>query len=176
MLNFLDAAHIRNMQRGLDLTWQRMEVTGHNISNINTPNYKAQKLEFENLLIQKVAEIRNNNLYSHQMRYSGERGQQKLEFENLLLEKIAESQRPLYSHQMRYSGEAGQQKLARELAAVRPEIRTDEITQTRIDGNNVDIDHEFLQLSKQRLHYDFLIQRISGAYSQLRHAITEGRG
>jgi len=141
MLNFLDAPHIKNMQRGLNLTWQRMEVTAQNISNINTPHYKAKKLEFE----------------------------------NLLLEKIAESRSHLYSHQMRYSGERGQEKLARELAGVKPEIRTDDSTETRIDGNNVDIDHEFLQLSKQRLHYDYLVQRIAGAYSQLRHAISEGR-
>ena len=142
MLNFLDAPHLRNMQRGLDLTWQRIEVTGQNISNINTPHYKAKKLEFENLLLEKIAEFRNNNLYSHQMRNAGARGQERL---------------------------------ARELAAVKPEIRTDNSTETRIDVNNVDIDHENLQMSKQKMLYDFLVQRTVGAYNMLRHAISEGR-
>ena len=145
MLNFLDAPYLKNMQRGLDLTWRRMEVTGQNISNINTPNYKAKKLEFE----------------------------------NLLLEKIAESQSDLYPHKLRYAREPEgerRERLARALASVQPRIFTDDITETRIDGNNVDIDHENLQMSKQKLQYDFLVQRISGAYSQLRHAITEGRG
>ena len=141
MLNFLDAPHLRNMRMGLDLTWQKMEVTAQNISNINTPHYKAKKLEFENLLLEKIA-----------------------------------STRRLYSHEMRYSSEEGKERLARELAAVKPQVFTDNITETRIDGNNVDIDFENLQLTKQKLHYDFLVQRISGAYSQLRHAITEGRG
>ena len=112
MLNFLDAPHLRNMRRGLDLTWQRMEVTGQNIANINTPDYKAKKLEFENLLFEKIAETRTN----------------------------------LYSHQMRYAREPERERLARELAAIQPEIRTDDRTETRIDGNNVDMDHENLQM------------------------------
>ena len=139
MLKFLDAPHLRNMQLGLDLTLKRVEVTSHNIANINTPHYKAQRLEFESLLLEKLAT------------------------------------RNLYSHQMRYAGEKGREKLARELESVRPELRTDNITETRIDGNNVDIDFENMQLTKQRLQYDYLIQRIAGAYTQLRHAITEGR-
>ena len=143
MLNFLDAPHIRSMQRGLDLTWQRMEITGQNISNVNTPHYKAKKLEFENLLLAKIAEARDMRLYSHQMRYSGEEAREML---------------------------------TRELNTVRPKIITDNATETRIDGNNVDMDFENIQMSKQKLHYDFLVQRISGAYSTLRHAITEGRG
>jgi flagellar basal-body rod protein FlgB len=77
---------------------------------------------------------------------------------------------------MRYSGEGGRERLLRELSDIRPEIRTDNRTETRIDGNNVDIDFENLQMSKQRIHYDFLVQRIAGAYNTLRHAITEGRG
>jgi flagellar basal-body rod protein FlgB len=141
MLNFLDAPHLRNMRMGLDLTWKRMEVTGHNIANINTPHYKAQKLEFE----------------------------------NLLLAKINESRPRLYAHEMRYTSEQLHERRMRELAAIRPGIYTDEVTETRIDGNNVDIDFEFLQLSKQRIHYDYLVQRIAGAYSSLRHAISEGR-
>jgi flagellar basal-body rod protein FlgB len=120
-----------------------MELTGHNIANINTPHYKAQKLEFENLLLDKISAARSQNLYSHQMRYSGEQRSEMLK---------------------------------RELNAVKPQVRTDNITETRIDGNNVDVDFEFLQLSKQRLHYDFLVQRVAGAYGMLRHAVTEGRG
>lgn len=140
MLNFLNAPHIRNLEMGLDLTWRRMDITGHNIANINTRGFKAKRLEFE----------------------------------SLLFDRIASTQR-LYSHEMRYSGEAGQARLRSELAAIRPEIRVDTRTETRIDGNNVDIDFENLQMSKQRIQYDFLVQRLAGSFSMLRHAISEGR-
>ena len=143
MVNFINAPHLRSMQRGLDLTWQRMELTGHNIANVNTPHFKAQSLQFENLLLNRIDAARNLNLYSHKMRYSGERGEEMLR---------------------------------RDLNAIRPRVVVDNVTETRIDGNNVDIDFEFIQLSKQRLHYDFLIQRLIGAYGKLRHAVTEGRG
>ena len=66
-------------------------------------------------------------------------------------------------------------KLASDLAAIRPRVYVDNKTETRIDGNNVDIDHENLNISKQKLQYDYLIQRISGAYSSLRHAVMDGR-
>lgn len=141
-LSFLDAPHIKSMQRGLDLTWQRMELTAQNVANVNTQNYKAKKLMFEELLVEKLAESKTN----------------------------------LYAIEMRKNTQESKQKLAEEIAAIEPEIRTDNSTMTRIDGNNVDIDHEFLELSKQKLQYDYLVQRISGAYSTLRYAVTEGRG
>ena len=142
MLNFVNAPYIRSMERGLDLTWQRMDVTAHNISNINTPHFKARKLEFESLLFERLASARGRT--------------------------------DLYSHQMRDSN-ASREQLRRDLAAVRPQIVTDTRAEMRIDGNNVDIDFENLQMSKQRIHYDFLIQRITGSFNMLRHAISEGR-
>jgi flagellar basal-body rod protein FlgB len=119
-----------------------MDVTAHNIANINTPHYKARKLEFE----------------------------------SLLFDKLASSRTDLYSHQMRESGEARLARLTREFASVRPTIFVDNQTETRIDGNNVDIDFENLQMTKHRIHYDFLVQRMAGSFSMLRHAISEGRG
>lgn len=138
MLNFINAPHIRHLEKGLDLTAKRMEITAHNIANINTPHYKARRLEFESLLFNRLAGGRSD----------------------------------LYSHQMRYGG---RESLRRELASVRPEIHVDTRTETRIDGNNVDIDFENLRMSTQRIQYDFLVQRISGSFNMLRHAISEGR-
>ena len=144
MLNFINAPHIQSLQRSLDLTVQRTEITAQNIGNINTPDYKAKKLVFEELLFNKIAESQAKPNY--------------------------------YAFQMRQSAQETKERLAREIAAVKPEIRTDNSTMTRIDGNNVDIDHENLQLSKQKIYYDYLVQRISGSYNLLKHAVTEGRG
>lgn len=48
-------------------------------------------------------------------------------------------------------------------------------TNMRLDGNNVDVENEMAQMAKNNIMYDALVQRISGEFSKLRTAITEGR-
>ena len=40
-------AHTSLLQKGLDASWQRNEVISHNLANVDTPNFKAQRVEFE---------------------------------------------------------------------------------------------------------------------------------
>ena len=42
--------NIGYLQKALDGTWQRDEIISHNISNIDTPNYKSQGISFEEQL------------------------------------------------------------------------------------------------------------------------------
>ena len=42
------------------------------------------------------------------------------------------------------------------------------------DGNNVDIDTEMSELSKNLLYYNVLSEKVSGEFSKLRSAITGG--
>lgn len=42
--------NIGYLQKALDATWQRDEIISHNISNIDTPNYKSQGISFEEQL------------------------------------------------------------------------------------------------------------------------------
>lgn len=42
--------NIGYLQKALDGTWQRDEIISHNISNIDTPNYKKQGVSFESQL------------------------------------------------------------------------------------------------------------------------------
>ena len=139
MLNFLDTANFRTMQRNLDLTSKRMILTGQNISNVNTPFYKSKKLEFENLIFEKINKL--NSSYALQMRYSGEKNKEKL----------------------------------RKYLEVTPEIVTDETTETRVDGNNVDIDNENLEMAKLQIHFNYVVRKITDEYNLLKHAISEGR-
>jgi len=54
-------------------------------------------------------------------------------------------------------------------------INTDGSTEAlREDGNNVDIDTEMSELSKNLLYYNVLSQKVSGEFSKLRSAITGG--
>ena len=139
MLKFLDTPNFNAMQRNLDIVSQRMILTSQNISNINTPHYKAKKLEFENLLFEKM-------------------------------EKINKS----YALQMRYSGPDKKEKLQKYLE-VKPVVVTDNSTETRVDGNNVSIDHENLELAKLQIQFNYMVRKITDEYNLLKHAITEGR-
>ena len=139
-MDFLNTPNLKIMQKSLDVLWQKTEITAHNIANIDTPHYKAKKLEFETILQQKLGAISK----SHAMA-------------------------------MRYSGSDGREKIRQLVYSVNPQVYTDNSTETRTDGNNVDIDYENLELARTKLQYDFMVRKISDEFSLLRYAVTEGR-
>lgn len=47
--------------------------------------------------------------------------------------------------------------------------------QTRLDGNNVDIEVEAASLAKNSIKYNVMIQSLNGGFKKLRSAISEGR-
>ena len=142
MLKFLDTANFKIMRKNLDVLTQRMNVTAQNISNVNTPHYKAKKLEFENILQKK---IENSDKY--------------------------------YSWRLRDKNSGDKrQKMLNLIDSAEPELVTDNKTETRVDGNNVDIDHENLEMAKIQLQYNFMIRKITDEYNLLKHAVTEGKG
>ena len=59
--------------------------------------------------------------------------------------------------------------------APEPEVRTEQPTSRRSDGNNVDNDEEMLNLVTNQLRYNALVQQVSDRYSQWRYIINEGR-
>lgn len=141
MINFLDNANFKLMQKTLDATWERMNVIAENITNVDTPGYKAKRLEFENILRNKMYGS-DNESYSDKLKAK------------LFPETVKDNS----------------------LDSVKPIIYTDPSTQMRVDGNNVDIDHENLELVKAKMQYDYLVRKITDEYNLLRYAITEGRG
>jgi len=128
------------MQKNLDILAQRINITGQNIANINTPHYKAKKLEYENSFLEKLDKLNNS-----------------------------------YVLQKRYLGSENKKKLQEYLGSVKPKVVTDTVTETRVDGNNVDIDYEGLELARTQLQYNYMIRKITDEYNLLRHAISEGR-
>ena len=140
MLNYLDTANFNIMQKNLDILTQRMNVTAQNISNVNTPHYKAKKLEFENIIAERLAKLNNS-----------------------------------YALQRRYAGSENKEKLQKYLGNIEPVVYTDNTTETRVDGNNVDIDHENLELARTQIQYNYMIRKITDEYNLLKHAISEGR-
>ncbi len=53
---------------------------------------------------------------------------------------------------------------------------TDTRTSMRTDGNNIDIDREMANLTKNNLYYEAMARQASALLQRLRLAITEGRG
>jgi len=60
------------------------------------------------------------------------------------------------------------------ISTIQPEIQYSDALSYRNDGNNVDIDVEMAELSKNKIYYDALAQSISKEIKLLRLAITGG--
>ncbi|MEA3423138.1 MAG: flagellar basal body rod protein FlgB, partial [Bacillota bacterium] len=58
---------------------------------------------------------------------------------------------------------------------VNPAVVEDASTSVKSDGNNVDIDIEMVNLAKNQLIYNTLVQQTAKKYSNLRYIINEGR-
>jgi len=56
-----------------------------------------------------------------------------------------------------------------------PQIKQDTTTVRRIDGNNVDLEREMLNLVSNQLRYNTYVQRLSGRFDTWRYVINEGR-
>lgn len=109
--------------RGLDASWTKNEVISSNIANIDTPGYKRKKVEFGDLLDDKLSSSRLKN-------------------------KKNES----------------------------PYIKISTDTSTanmRTDENNVNIDTEMSDLSKNQIYYNVLIQRATGEINKIQSAIRD---
>lgn len=56
-----------------------------------------------------------------------------------------------------------------------PRVEVERHTSRRVDGNNVDLDEEMLDMVTNQLHYNALVQKISDRYADWRYIINEGR-
>jgi flagellar basal-body rod protein FlgB len=59
--------------------------------------------------------------------------------------------------------------------SVVPTVLENNDSTMRMDGNNVDLDYENVELAKNTLYYNTLVEKLNSEFSMLRLAITEGR-
>ncbi len=59
--------------------------------------------------------------------------------------------------------------------SVSPVVVQNDSTAMRMDDNNVDIDYENVELAKNTIYYNTLVEKLNTEFSMLRLAITEGR-
>lgn len=62
---------------------------------------------------------------------------------------------------------------ARQEAA--PEVKIDCSTTRRLDGNNVDLETEMVDLVTNQLRYNAYVQQVNSRFNQWRYVINEGR-
>lgn len=126
--------HSSVISKGLDAAWLRNNVISNNISNVDTPNFKASKVDFESVM------------------------------KNVLGSSAATMKKTNDKH-MDIGGTSG----------LEPIVTKNTDSTMRMDGNNVDIETEQVNLAENALYYNTLLQKLSEEYSRIRYAIGEGK-
>lgn len=75
MLTFAQSVPSAALEKAMSATWQRAQLITDNLANVDTPGYKAKRLEFEGLL---------RSAMQSNMRVSAMSGSQKIEYINNL--------------------------------------------------------------------------------------------
>jgi len=129
--------HTNLLEKGLDTTWLKMEVSAQNISNVDTPGYDAKRVEFD-------AE------FARALRGEKPFGMKATRDKHFVIPE---------ADPMR----------------VKPVVVSDTHYVKRMDDNNVDIDREMVDMAKNTIQYNALVQKMNKEFSKLKLVIREGR-
>lgn len=91
----------------------------------------------------------------------------RIEFESYLRKELGQSN-------MRMTAMSKKQRISR-ISTLRPLYYQDKSTEGRIEGNNVNIDSEQMELARVQIQYQALRDKINGHYQTLKYAISGGR-
>ena len=128
MSDFLTTNNSIMLQQSMDFLWTKQRVILDNISNVETPNYKAEYVTFEDAFKAQI-------------------------------QAAAQEQKPLAS-------------MRNVLQNARPTIHTDTTESARMDGNNVNISEQQLELVRNAYQLQYVMNSISGSISTLRMVIN----
>ncbi len=118
----------RLTESAMDAAWYKQQTISHNISNIDTPNYKAKNVDFG-----VIFDEEKNKFKYHQDHLYG------------LLDRDA----PKLGVSTTYETSTNQ----------------------TLNGNNVDMEKEALELADVQYQYSTLIDRMNNNYSMIRAAL-----
>ncbi|WP_242620501.1 flagellar basal body rod protein FlgB [Senegalia massiliensis] len=124
------------MNTALDGYSKRNEAINNNISNVNTPGYKKNKVSFEENLKEQLNMGNSLKLNTTNSRHIG--------FKNKQINTDIK-------------------------------ITKDNSYSTRNDGNNVNIDVEMANLTKNTMLYNAIARQVSNESKKIRNIIREGR-
>lgn len=123
--NYIDV-----LGKAADASWIRNEVINNNIANDDTPGYKRQDVQFNDILAREIRSVQYKDLDKA--------------VANVNLNRI------------------------------RGRVYTDSISYSyRIDGNNVDMDTENVELASNQIKYNALIDSVSQEFARLKSVIKQ---
>lgn len=126
---------VNTLQKGLNASWLRNQVISNNIANVDTPEFKASHVNFENLMAEAAG--------------------------------VQDGLPLAVTNEGHIAGAAGTA-----FQNVTPEILTDETTTVRLDGNNVNIENEMVELAKNSINYYATVSKINSEFRKLNTAIN----
>lgn len=119
------------LEKSLDASMLNQKVIANNIANVDTPNFKTNSVEFEDILKSAIEKKDDSS-------------------NNFSLDDAIKDVEPKV-------------------------VQSNATSSMRTDGNNVDIDSEMAELSKNTIKYDSLIQELSSSFKRLSYVINGGR-
>lgn len=147
MLDFMtNTPNIRTLESALKVSSLRHKVISNNIANVDTPFFKRSEVIFEDYLKE----------------YLDAKDSEKTSGKNAKMDMVLTNSRHI-------SNKTPDVPLF--LGAT---VNTVNDLTMRTDGNNVDIDVEMANLTKNSIYYQTVAQRINGYFSNLR-TVIEGR-
>lgn len=128
--------HTNLLEKSLDATWLKMEVSAQNIANADTPGYDSKHVEFDEAFSKALNGSSFKTVTTNEKHFS-----------------IPETNP----------------------SKVTPVVVSDKHYVSRMDDNNVDVDKEMVDMAKNTIQYNALIQKVNKEFSRLKTVIREGR-
>lgn len=122
-------SYINVLDKAADASWIRENAIANNVANVDTPGYKRQDVQFQDILERQLKSTKYDSLQDA--------------VNNVPLNQL-ESR--VYTDYASYS--------------------------YRLDGNNVDIDTENVELASEQLRYQTLTTSMTSEFSRLKSAMT----
>ncbi|MGI6751290.1 MAG: flagellar basal body rod protein FlgB [Anaerovoracaceae bacterium] len=88
----------------------------------------------------------------------------KVDFESTLKKQIK-----------RMNPDMSRGEIAEKIASSPVNVYTYDAFTNRLDGNNVDLDLENVEMAKMQIQYQYLARSMSDMFSRMRYAISEGK-
>ena len=125
MINSNVFEYVNVLGKAADAAWQRNEIIANNISNVDTPGYKRQDIDFESQLRRALGNCRYETVDSKVAHLNS-----------------SELEAKVYTDSANYS--------------------------YRLDGNNVDIDTEGVELASNQIKYNGLVDCFNQEFANLK--------
>jgi len=135
------------LEKGLDAVWLNNEVIAGNIANADTPNYKAQSVNFESVF------------------------QDALSTGSV----SASSQNSPSVFKSFLNNNADSSASASSVSSLDTLISRDQNVSLRMDGNSVDVDQQMTELAKNSVLYEALTYSVSKELGRIKMIINEGK-